>query len=158
MTSTLLESTTGLDASTDFDINSSFNHMETIQTVIAGMDPDKTALVNQTNTTWKFRYGTIEVVVNITGEDPRDTFTVFSTVLTYPVKNEPELLKYLLEKNAAETFEARFALQNEQVLVIASRSVEDLSAAEISRIITVVASIADEYDEELQSKFAVAAA
>jgi Putative bacterial sensory transduction regulator len=162
MTSTLLGttlgstmgSTIGLDASADFDINSSFNHSETIQTVIAGMDPDKTALVNQTNNTWKFRYGSVEVVVNITGEDPRDTFTVFSTVLVYPVKNESELLKFLLEKNSTETFEARFALQNDQVLVLASRSVEDLSAAEISRIITVVAAIADEYDEELQSKFA----
>jgi hypothetical protein len=165
MTSTLLGttlgstmgSTIGLDAGADFDINSSFNHSETIQTVIAGMDPDKTALVNQTNNTWKFRYGSVEVVVNITGEDPRDTFTVFSTVLVYPVKNESELLKFLLEKNSTETFEARFALQNDQVLVLASRSVEDLSAAEISRIITVVAAIADEYDEELQSKFAGAA-
>jgi Putative bacterial sensory transduction regulator len=153
MTSTLLESATGAD----FDINSSFNHMETIQTVIAGMDPDKTALVNQTNTTWKFSYGSVEVVVNITGEDPRDTFTVFANVLSFPVKNEQDLLKYLLEKNATDTFEARFALQNDQVLVLASRSVEDLSAAEISRIITVVASIADEYDEELQTKFAVTA-
>jgi hypothetical protein len=153
MTSTLLESATGAD----FDINSSFNHMETIQTVIAGMDPDKTALVNQTNTTWKFSYGSVEVVVNITGEDPRDTFTVFANVLSFPVKNEQDLLKYLLEKNATDTFEARFALQNDQVLVLASRSVEDLSAAEISRIITVVASIADKYDEELQTKFAVTA-
>ncbi|MDX1976555.1 MAG: YbjN domain-containing protein [Pseudanabaenaceae cyanobacterium bins.68] len=137
----------------DFDINTSFNHQETIQTVIASMDPDKTAVVNQTNDTWKFRYGTVEVVVNITGEEPQDTFTVFASVLTYPIKDELTLLKFLLEKNAAETFEARFALQNDQVLVLSSRSVEDLSAAEISRIITVVAAIADEYDEELQAKF-----
>jgi len=140
----------------NFDINSSFNHTDTIQTVIAGMDPDKTAVVNQTNNTWKFCYGTVEVLVNITGEDPRDTFTVFSTVLAYPVKDELALLKFLLEKNAAETFEARFAIQNDQVLVLASRSVEDLSAAEISRIITVVAAIADEYDEELHAKFGTA--
>lgn len=152
MTSTLHESMT--DA--NFDINSSFNHTDTIQTVIAGMDPDKTAVVNQTNNTWKFCYGTVEVLVNITGEDPRDTFTVFSTVLAYPVKDELALLKFLLEKNAAETFEARFAIQNDQVLVLASRSVEDLSAAEISRIITVVAAIADEYDEELHAKFGTA--
>jgi Putative bacterial sensory transduction regulator len=154
MTSTLHASMTD----TDFDINGSFNFTETIQTVISGMDPDKTALVNQTNNTWKFCYGTVEVVVNITGEDVRDTFTVFSTVLAYPVKDELALLKFLLEKNAADTFEARFAMQNDQVLVLASRSVEDLSAAEISRIITVVAAIADEYDEELHAKFGIAPA
>jgi Putative bacterial sensory transduction regulator len=154
MTSTLHESMT--DA--EFDINGSFNYTDTIQTVISGMDPDKTALVNQTNNTWKFCYGTVEVLVSITGEDTRDTFTVFSTVLAYPVKDELALLKFLLEKNAADTFEARFAIQNDQVLVLASRSVEDLSAAEISRIITVVAAIADEYDEELHTKFGIAQA
>lgn len=145
--------TSAVSLDLDFDINTSFNHQETIQTVIASMDPDKTAVVNQTNNTWKFRYGTVDVVVNITGEDPGDTFTVFASVLTYPVKEETRLLKFLLEKNATETFEARFAIQNDQVLVMATRSVEDLSAPEISRIITVVAAIADEYDEELQSQF-----
>ncbi|MGQ9864797.1 MAG: YbjN domain-containing protein [Pseudanabaenaceae cyanobacterium] len=139
---------------TEFDINDTLNHAATIQTVIASMDPDKTAVVNQTNTIWKFKYGTVEVVVNITGEEPTDVFTVFSHVLSYPVKDEVRLLKTLLEKNATETMEARYALQDGQVLVLASRSVEDLSAAEISRIITIVASIADEVDEPLQQEFA----
>ncbi|NJK59893.1 MAG: YbjN domain-containing protein [Oscillatoriales cyanobacterium SM2_1_8] len=139
---------------TDFDINDTLNHAATIQTVIASMDPDKTAMVNQTNNTWKFRYGTVEVVVNITGEEPTDIFTVFSQVLAYPVKDEARLCKLLLEKNATDTMEARYALQDNCILVLASRSVEDLSAAEISRIITIVASIADEVDEPLQQEFA----
>ncbi|MFQ3679175.1 MAG: YbjN domain-containing protein [Pseudanabaenaceae cyanobacterium] len=139
---------------TDFDINDTLNHAATIQTVITSMDPDKTAVVNQTNDTWKFKYGTVEVVVNITGEEPTDIFTVFSQVLTYPVKDETRLLKLLLEKNATETMEARYAIQDDRVLVLASRSVEDLSAAEISRIITIVASIADEVDGPLQEEFA----
>jgi hypothetical protein len=60
-----------------------------------------------------------------------------------------------LEKNAADTFEARYAIQNDQVLVLCSRSVEDLSPAEISRIITIVAAIADENDEVLKENFGV---
>jgi ribosomal protein L11 len=136
--------------------SSDLNFTETIQTVIAGMDSEHTAVVNQTNNTWKFNYGSIEVVVSITGEKPTDTFTVLSTVLHYPVKDETRLLKLLLEKNATETFEAHFAIQNDQVIVIASRSVEDLSAAEISRLITIVSAIADTNDEPLIAEFKAA--
>jgi hypothetical protein len=130
------------------------NHIvQTIQTVIASMDADDSALENQTEDTWKFQYGTVEVVVNITGTEPTDTFTVFSTVLNAPFKDEAKLTRWLLEKNATETFEARYAIQNDQVLVLSSRSVEDLSPAEISRIITIVAAIADANDEFLIEHF-----
>lgn len=142
-----------LDVDVAVDANLGSNFADTIQTVITGMDSEGTAVVNQTNDTWKFKYGTIEVVVNITGDQPTDTFTVLSTVLEYPVKDELRLLKLLLEKNATETFEAHFAIQDDQVIVLASRSVEDLSAAEISRLITIVAAIADANDEPLLAEF-----
>jgi hypothetical protein len=130
------------------------NHIvQTIQTVIASMDADDSALENQTEDTWKFQYGTVEVVVNITGIEPTDTFTVFSTVLAAPFKDEAKMTRWLLEKNASDTFEARYAIQNDQVLVLCSRSVEDLSPAEISRIITIVASVADASDEFLVESF-----
>ncbi|OYQ65597.1 YbjN domain-containing protein [Pseudanabaena sp. SR411] len=130
------------------------NHVvQTIQTVIASMDAENSALENQTEDTWKFQYGTVEVVVNITGTEPDDTFTVFSTVLAAPFKDEAKMTRWLLEKNAADTFEARYAIQNDQVLVLCSRSVEDLSPAEISRIITIVAAIADDNDEVLKENF-----
>jgi len=130
------------------------NHIvQTIQTVIASMDADDSALENQTEDTWKFQYGTVEVVVNITGTEPTDTFTVFSTVLAAPFKDEVKMTRWLLEKNASDTFEARYAIQNDQVLVLCSRSVEDLSPAEISRIITIVASVADASDEFLVESF-----
>ncbi|MBD2189481.1 YbjN domain-containing protein [Pseudanabaena mucicola] len=127
--------------------------VQTIQTVIASMDADNSALENQTEDTWKFKYGTVEVVVNITGTSPSDTFTVFSIVLSAPFKDEEKLNRWLLEKNATDTFEARYAIQNDQVLVLSSRAVEDLSPAEISRIITIVAAIADDNDEFLEANF-----
>ncbi len=130
-----------------------FGIIDTIQTVISSMDADGTAVVNQTKDTWKFRYGTVEVIVNITGTTPTDTFTVLSTVLRAPFKDEVKLMRLLLEKNLTETFEARFAMQDDQVVVVASRSVEDLSPAEISRIIGIVAAIADNHDEFLKAEF-----
>lgn len=129
------------------------SHAQTIETVIAGMDADQSAMVNQTRNVWKFHYGSVDVAVSITGEEPSDTFTVIAVVMSLPVQNEPELLRLLLEKNAVETFESHFAIDGDRVIVVSSRSVEDLSAAEISRIITIVATIADEYDEELKAKF-----
>ena len=127
--------------------------VQTIQTVIGSMDADNSALENQTHDTWKFQYGTVEVIVSITGMEPTDTFTVFAVVLNAPFKDELKLSRWLLEKNATDTFEARYAIQNDQVLVLASRSVEDLSPAEISRIITIVAAIADDNDEFLKENF-----
>jgi hypothetical protein len=135
------------------EIEPSFSFAETIQTIIAGMDSEKTAVVNQTNDTWKFKYGTVDVLVNITGDQPSDTFTVLSNVISSPFNDEARMMKLLLEKNASETFEAHFALQNDQVIVIASRSVEDLSPAEISRLITIVSAIADSNDENLKAEF-----
>jgi Putative bacterial sensory transduction regulator len=131
-----------------------FNHAETIQTVISSMDPEKTAVVNKPGDTWKFQYGSVEVIVNITGEGSSDIFTVLATVLSYPVKDEAKLMKLLLEKNAAETFESRYAIQGDRVIVIAARSVEDLSPKEIARTIGIVAAIADDNDESLKAEFA----
>jgi ribosome biogenesis SPOUT family RNA methylase Rps3 len=142
-----------VDTGASIDSANIFNHAETIQTVISSLDTEKTAVVNKTGDTWKFQYGTVEVIVNITGEGNSDIFTVLATVLTYPVKDEAKLMKTLLEKNAAETFEARYAIQGDRVIVIAARSIEDLSPKEIARIISVVAAIADENDEPLKAEF-----
>jgi hypothetical protein len=141
----------------EFDLSGGLNHAETIQTVIASMDADNTAVVNQTGDTWKFRYGTVEVIVNVTGEEPSDMFTVLAKVLSYPVRDEARMMRFLLEKNASDTFEARFAIQNDSVLVMATRSVQDLYSSEISRIIAIVASIADDIDEYLIEEFGTGA-
>ncbi len=150
MTFTTESPTLPVEAESSFATN---HIVQTIQTVIASMDADSSALENQTEDTWKFTYGTVEVVVNITGIEPTDTFTVFSVVLPAPFKDEAKMYRWLLERNASDTFEARYAIQNDQVLVLSSRSIDDLSPAEISRIITIVAAIADENDEILKENF-----
>jgi hypothetical protein len=62
-------------------------------------------------------------------------------------------MQKLLEKNWSETLEARFCIWNNQVVLNHHRTLEGLSAGEISRAITLVASLADEYDEQLQAEF-----
>ncbi|AFZ17025.1 YbjN domain-containing protein [Allocoleopsis franciscana] len=134
------------------------NHVEIIETVISSLDQENTAMVshNQDGYMWKFKYGSVEVFVQLTGSSDDDTFTVWSSVLPLPANNEPQLMRKLLEMNWSDTFEAHFAIVNSQVVVLSSRTVAELSPGEISRAITVVATIADDNDDALQAEFGAA--
>ena len=135
---------------------SSFNHVELIENVISTLEEDKSAMVSHTPDgayLWKFKYGTVQVFVQLTGISDEDTITVSSVVLKLPAKDELKLMRYLLELNCTTTLEARFGIIENQVVVISTRTVAELSPGEISRIITIVATIADNYDEPLVGQY-----
>ena len=136
----------------------STSYIETIETVLTSLDQGDGPQVqrNDQGHLWTFKYGSVQVYVQLTGETASDTLTVWSPVLTLPAKDEPRLMKTLLEKNCYETLEARFGLSGNQVLVISSRILQDISAAEISRLMTIVATIADDSDDALQAEFSQA--
>jgi hypothetical protein len=134
------------------------NPIEVIETVISSLDTEDTAMVNKSDAghLWKFKYGTVEVFVQLTGLSEEDTLTVWSSVLKLPAKDELQLSRKLLEMNWTATLEARFAIVNNEIVIVAARTLADLSPGEISRAITIVATIADEQDEPLQTEFGVA--
>jgi hypothetical protein len=136
--------------------DTSTNHVEVIETVIASLQQDESAMVShsQNGYLWKFKYGSVEVFVQLTGRTDEDTFKVWSAVLKLPTKNDAGLMRRLLEMNWADTFEASFGIFDERIVVLSSRTVAELSAGEVSRLITVVATIADDNDEALQQEFA----
>ncbi|RMF20254.1 MAG: YbjN domain-containing protein [Cyanobacteria bacterium J083] len=131
------------------------SHLETIETVISSLDHENTAMVSHTDdaTIWKFQYGSVEVFVQLTGESDDDMLTVWSAVLKLPAKDELGLMRRLLEMNWSDTYEAAFCLCNDTVLIAHQRTVEGLSPSEISRAITLVATIADDNDELLKAEF-----
>jgi len=133
----------------------STKHVEVIQTVIASLEQDESAMVSHTDEgyLWKFKYGSVEVFVQLTGQTDEDIFTVWSSVLKLPTKDDAKLMRRLLEMNWSATFEARFGIFNEQIVVLSTRTVAELSPGEISRLITVIATIADENDEALLAEF-----
>ncbi|MGB5962960.1 MAG: YbjN domain-containing protein [Coleofasciculaceae cyanobacterium] len=145
-------------SATDADDVTAVNYVEIIETVIDTLDQENTAMVshNEEGYLWKFKYGSVEVFVKLTGISDDDTFTVSSTVLQLPRQNEPELWRKLLEMNCSETFESHFGIFEDQVVVLSSRIVAELSAGEISRAITVVATIADDNNDKLDAEFAAA--
>ena len=131
------------------------NLVDVIETVIASLAIADTMMVNHSESghIWKFQYGTVTVLVQLTGLSEADTLTVWSAVLRLPARNEPALMRHLLERNCANTLEARFGIISDEVVVITTRSLADLSPGEISRAITIVATIADESDEPLQAEY-----
>ena len=136
----------------------SINHVEIIQTVIASLQDDESAMVSHTQGAylWKFNYGSVEVFVQLTGLNDEDTITVWSSVLKLPAQDEPRLMRKLLEMNWGDTFEACFGVFNNEVVVLSTRTLAELSPGEISRLITVVATIADDNDEALLAEFGAA--
>lgn len=129
--------------------------MDDVETVISSLAEPDSAQVSHLDEgyLWRFRYGTAEIYVQMTGTSPEDTFTVWSSVLKLPVQGAANLYQQLLELNWATTMEARFAILDQEVVVVGTRSLLGLDPFEIARMITIVASLADLYDEELQAQF-----
>ncbi len=134
------------------------SHLDVIETVISSLQEDQSAMVSQSEDghLWKFKYGSVEVFVRLTGETDEDVLTVWAPVLKFPVQNEAGLTRKLLELNWSSTFESHFGIVDDQVVVSAQRTVAELSPGEVSRNITVVATVADSHDDALQAEFGVA--
>ncbi|MEM7555437.1 MAG: YbjN domain-containing protein [Cyanobacteria bacterium P01_A01_bin.84] len=138
---------------------SKIDHVEVIENVISTLDEEEGAMVKHSEDgshLWKFKYGSVEVFVQLTGTSDEDTITIWSSVLKLPAKDEAKMMRQLLEMNSSSTLEARFGIINDQVVVISSRILEDLSPSEVSRLVTIVATIADDNDEALMSEFGMA--
>lgn len=132
------------------------SYAEEIETVIASMAVDQKVMVGQNEAgghLWKFKYGSVEVFVQLSGETENDTLTVWAFVLQLPAKNEAQLMRKLLEMNWLSTLESHFAIVDNQVAVISTRTIAEISPGEMSRAITIVATIADENDDLLQAEF-----
>jgi hypothetical protein len=128
---------------------------EIIETVISSLEQNDSAMVShgEQGYLWRFQYGSIEVFVQLTGEEDEDLLTVWAAVLSLPVKNELGLMQKLLEMNWSGTFEACFGILNDQVVVLLQRTMADISPREISRAITLVATLADDNDEAFKAAF-----
>lgn len=159
MATTNLETVSGeelsVEEAVELEESMGLSYLEEIETVIAGMAVDQKVMVseNESGHYWKFQYGSVDVFIQLTGETDDDTLTVWSYVLKLPAKNEPQLMRRLLEMNWLSTMESHFAIVDNQIAILSTRTVAELSPGEISRTITIVATIADDNDEILLAEF-----
>lgn len=153
------ETLTNKDSLEELVETTSINHVEVIENVIDSLEQDDSAMVShpaEGGYLWKFKYGSVEVFVQLTGKTDEDAITVWSAVLQLPAKDEPKLMRHLLEMNCSSTFEARFGIVDNRVVVLSTRTLAELSPGEVSRLITIVATVADNNDEALKSEFGAA--
>jgi hypothetical protein len=139
------------------DDSMSVNLVEEIEAVISSMDHSGSAMVNrgENGRLWKFKYGSVEVFVQVTGMTPEDTFTAWASVLSLPAQNEAKLMRQVLEMNWLTTLDAKFAIMGNRIVIGISRPVADLSPSEISRAITLVATIADDNDDDFKAMYGI---
>ena len=136
-------------------IEDNSSHQEVIETVISSLDRENTAMVSHADegSVWKFTYGSVEVFVQLTGESDEDLLTVWSSLLQLPANDEPGLMRRLLEMNWTGTFETCFSIYDNKVMISSQRTVADMYPGEISRLITLVANLADDNDDLLKEEF-----
>lgn len=146
-----------LESYSDFNSQTSerLNYIDIIETVISGLDQSGNPLVShgEAGEIWKFCYGSVEVFVQLSGKTDDDFLTIWSPVLPLPVANGAELFRKLLELNWLTTLEAHFAIAEDHVNVVATRTLAGITAGEIARSITIVATLADDYDDTLKAEF-----
>jgi Putative bacterial sensory transduction regulator len=144
------------------DFMESIDIVEEIEAVIASLDYDKTAMVSHGDQgrVWKFNYGSVEVMVQITGSGEDDSFTAWAGAFDFgtasldaPSSQHAKLMHKVLEMNWLGTLDAKFAISGEQLVVAVTRPIADISAGEISRGITLVATIADDHDDAFKAEY-----
>ncbi|MEB3160235.1 MAG: YbjN domain-containing protein [Synechocystis sp.] len=134
------------------------SHHDAIETVISSMAQGDSAMVQHSKqgaASWKFTYGSVSVFVQMTGEGDDDIFTVWADVMPLPQQDCSALLMEVMGLNWSDTLEARFALRDDHLVTLCQRTVADLSPGEISRAITLVATIADDHDDRLKAQYGV---
>jgi Putative bacterial sensory transduction regulator len=143
------------------DFMESIDIVQEIEAVIASLDYDKTAMVSHGDHGhhWKFHYGSVEVMVQITGKTEDDSFTAWAAVFEFgavtdtPSAKQAQLMHKVLSMNWLATLDAKFAISGEKLVVAVTRPIADISAGEISRGITLVATIADDHDEAFVAEY-----
>jgi len=154
---------TTADADLAVEVNMTSGLVDMIETIISSLEQDDSAMVRHLDNDghlWTFKYGSVDVFVQLTGISDDDMLTVWSPVLPLPVQDETRLMRKLLQMNWSDTFEASFCIlgndSGEQVVISAARTVAEISPGEISRNITIVATIADDQDDALAAEFSAA--
>ena len=102
---------------------------------------------------WVFRKGSATIRVKIIKGAESVWFSVDSEIMKIPNQNLLRFYRKLLELNGPATFGTFFNIHNETLLVSALRPVKGLEPEEIESIVTIVAEVADKYDDELKVMF-----
>ena len=101
----------------------------------------------------QIKRGSATVGINVL--EDRGVLMFLSPMMRVPEGRREELYRYLLEKNFLATSDGAFAIDKdtETVYLRALRGLDGLDYEEFTDLIDTLGRVADQYDDELQSRF-----
>ena len=106
---------------------------------------------------WYVARGTARIMIILHEDEDGDLANshlfIRSFIAKLPKNNLVGLYRYLLEQNSVNTLYTHFALQEDSIWLQAIRSLEDIDLNEIAKLIGIVSSLADRYDNYIIKEF-----
>lgn len=122
-----------------------------------GVDPARSRLESADGHRWTLQRGSAAIVVAIfppTDARPEGILRIVAPVVRMPAEaHQRALFARLLELNADTLAGCAFGLKDGDVVLVAERSVRDLDASEVERMLTSVGREADRHDDRLAQAF-----
>lgn len=107
--------------------------------------------------TWSFKRGSADVLVTVSPPQGghAGAIRVISPVVRLPEDEAvcARLFRHLLTLNGMQVVGAAFGLIEEEVVVVAERSVVDLDPSEVDEMLRAVGEVADYFDEVLAGEY-----
>lgn len=128
-----------------------------IEGVIAklGVNPKQAEIAHENAIkAYALRRGSAHVLIWLRGDaEEKGHLHVFAPCAKLVDSPPSEVYRFLLEANLHATQGAAFALYQNQIVVVAQRSTEDLDPSEIEAMVRTVGRLADKYDDLLAERF-----
>ncbi len=130
------------------------HHANTVEDILeaVGVDPIQARLSTEQGFGWNFRRGSAIIEIYVSEQDGRGYLQVLSPIFHLPSTGLLPLYRKLLELNLQLT-NASLGVYYDVVYVFNERPLEGLDPGETNNIITLVASYADDLDNQLVSEF-----
>ncbi len=116
------------------------------------IDPKQAKLKTDQGYGWSFQRGSAVIEIYVTQHNDRGYFQVLSPIIHLPGTGLLQLYRRLLELNLQLT-NASIGVYYDVVYIFSERLLEGMDATEANHIITMVATYADELDNELVNEF-----
>lgn len=129
-------------------------HALTVEQILPaiGVDPIQARLPTETGYGWTFQRGSATIEIFISLQNNVGYFQVLAPILHLPQSGLLPLYRRMLELNLQLT-NAALGIYADTVYIFSERPLQGLDADEANQIITLVASYADDLDNQLVEEF-----
>lgn len=118
-----------------------------------GLDPTDVKDADGGRPLWNFQSGSAQIEMGLTEVTTGEPLLeIWSPLVYLPNGDRGPLFEHLLRENV-HLSDVAFAVEEDQVVIVASRDADEVNPETIKRLITRLANAADEFDDELSKRF-----